>query len=269
MGIGVKKVTFCVPLLSRGTCGGHTIPDLHRPGAWSPRPPLAAPTAGGRGTSFLYFGLVVKVYMLWCIVGVAGATSGQIYLPQLYSHIYDDLHGGVLELMTTFACQSFRSAAWSSRRYSELARSISRRVAGLPWRAKRGSFSGARMLARRWWICSSLTSSMGGGGAWSKWTQGRLLVDVPQRHVPCCVQRVCSSTHKSSLTMVFSWMWQRWMLGFPSDVRLDGAGVGWRPLASVVAWKHRNRFVFLDLLWFFLPSFQDNYFISVISDLFW
>ena len=29
-------------------------------------------------------------------------------------------------------------------------------------------------------------------------------VDVPQRHVPCCVQQACSSTHKTSLAMVFS-----------------------------------------------------------------
>jgi hypothetical protein len=46
-------------------------------------------------------------------------------------------------------------------------------------------------------------------------------------------------------------------------VRLGDAGVGWRPMASVVAGNPRDRFVFIDLLWFYLQNFQDNHFILV------
>jgi hypothetical protein len=47
------------------------------------------------------------------------------------------------------------------------------------------------MLVRRWWICRYfLTSSVGCGGSWSNAARGCPLVDVPQRHVPCCMQRV-------------------------------------------------------------------------------
>jgi hypothetical protein len=81
--------------------------------------------------------------------------------------------------------------------------------------------------------------------------------------VPCCVQLAYSSTHKASLAMVFAWIWQWWRLGVPSGVRLDGIGVGRRPLALVVAENPRDRFVFLDLLQFYLQSSQDNHFISV------
>jgi hypothetical protein len=73
-----------------------------------------------------------------------------------------------------------------------VARSVSRRVAGLRWRPGRGGFSGVRMLVQRWLICrSSPTLSMEGDGSWSKTTRGRPPIDVPQRHVPCCVQRAC------------------------------------------------------------------------------
>jgi hypothetical protein len=58
----------------------------------------------------------------------------------------------------------------------------------------------------------------------------------------------CSLNHKALLAIVFSWIWQWWRLGFPSGVHLSGAEVRWRPLASVVAWNSRDRFVFFDLL---------------------
>jgi hypothetical protein len=61
------------------------------------------------------------------------------------------------------------------------------------------------MLVRRWGIChSSLTSSMGDGGSCSKTSQGRPPVDVPQLHVPRCMQQARSSTHKALLAMVLS-----------------------------------------------------------------
>jgi hypothetical protein len=47
-----------------------------------------------------------------------------------------------------------------------------------------------------------------------------------------------------------------------SVVRLDGARVGRRLLASMVAENPRDQVVFFDLLWFYLQGFQDNYFIS-------
>jgi hypothetical protein len=57
--------------------------------------------AGGRGTPFLHFGLLVRVWFcfVWHIVGIVGATSRRINLPQLYSHIGDDLQGGISELI--------------------------------------------------------------------------------------------------------------------------------------------------------------------------
>jgi hypothetical protein len=63
--------------------------------------------------------------------------------------------------------------------------------------------------------------------------------------------------------MVFAWIWHWWRLNVPSGMRLDNADVGQRPLALVVAGNPRDQFVFLDLLWFYLQSFQDNHFISV------
>lgn len=119
------------------------------------------------------------------------------------------------------------------------------------------------MSARRWWICrSSSTSSMGCGGSWSMKARGRPPVDVPQRHVPHYVQQACSSTHKASLAMVLFWMLQWWRLGVSSGIRLGGAGVGRRPLVSVVAGNPSGRFVFVDLLGFYL-QIQDNQFIPV------
>ena len=161
-----------------------------------------------------------------------GAASGRINLSQLYSHTGDDLHGGASELMATCVVRSFRSAAWSSRRSSDLARSVSRRVTGVcrcprrRWGPGRGGSSGAKMMVRRWWLCrSSPTSSMGGCVSWSKTARGRPPVDVPQRHVPRCLQQACSSTHKVSLAMVLFWILQRWRLGVSSCVRLGGVGI--------------------------------------------
>jgi hypothetical protein len=57
--------------------------------------------------------------------------------------------------------------------------------------------------------------------------------------------------------------WQWWRLDVSSGVRLGGARVGRWPLASVVAVNPRDRFVFLDLSWFCLQSFQDNHFTPV------
>jgi hypothetical protein len=62
--------------------------------------------------------------------------------------------------------------------------------------------------------------------------------------------------------MVLSQILQWWRLGVSSDVHLGSAGVGWRPLATVVEGNSRDRFVFLDLLRFYL-QIQDNHFIPV------
>jgi hypothetical protein len=211
---------------------------------------------GGRregGTLFLRLVVRVRINLLWCIVGMVGATSEQINLLQLYSHISFDFYSDVSELMASCACRSLRSAAWSSRRSSDLARSVSRCVIGLRWWPGQGGFSGMRMLVLRWWVCcSSPTLSMGGERSWSKTARGCPPVDVPQWHVPCCVQWACSSTHKATLVMVLSWICQWWRLGVLFGVRLGGAVVGQRPLASVVAGNLRDRFVFLNLLRFYL-----------------
>jgi hypothetical protein len=60
---------------------------------------------------------------------VVGAAPGLIKLPQLYSRTADDLHDYVSELISLYDCLSFRSVAWSPHRSSDLARSVSRRVA--------------------------------------------------------------------------------------------------------------------------------------------
>jgi hypothetical protein len=52
--------------------------------------------------------------------------------------------------------------------------------------------------------------------------------------------------------MVLSWILQWLRLSIFSSVRLGGAGVGRRPLATVVAENPRDRFVFLDLLGFYM-----------------
>jgi hypothetical protein len=97
-----------------------------------------------------------------------GAAAGQINLPQLYSYIGNDLHSGVSELMATCAYRSFRSAAWSSRRSSDLARFVPRRVAGVRryarrhWGPGQGRCSRARMLVWRWWIYRYFSDFVGG-----------------------------------------------------------------------------------------------------------
>jgi hypothetical protein len=159
----------------------------------------------GEGTSFLYLVVRVRVCLLWCTVGGVEAAPGRINLPHLYSHTDDDFHGGVSEVMATCIVRFIRSAAWSSRCSSDLARYVSWCVTGLCWQPGQGGFSGARMLVRRWWICRSFpTLSIGDGGSWSKTARRRLRVDVPQQHVPCCVQQAYSSIHKASLAMVLS-----------------------------------------------------------------
>jgi hypothetical protein len=108
-----------------------SLSHLHRPRSWSPLPSLAAPAAGRRGTSFLCFVGRVRACLLWCVIGMVGAASGQINLSQLHSHTGGDLHGGISKLMATGACRYLRSIAWFSRCSSDLARSVSRRVAGV------------------------------------------------------------------------------------------------------------------------------------------
>jgi hypothetical protein len=120
------------------------------------------------------------------------------------------------------------------------------------------------MLVRRWWICHYfLTSSVGCGGSWSNAARGRSLVDVPQRYVSCCVQRVYSSTHKASLAMVLLWIWQWCRLGLSFNVHLADVGVWRRPLVSTSAGKPRDGSVFFSSLEFSLQSVQDNCFLLV------
>jgi hypothetical protein len=49
---------------------------------------------------------------------------------------------------------------------------------------------------------------------------GTSLVDVPQRHVPRCLQQACPSTHRASLVMVLSLIWQWWRPGISSNAHL-------------------------------------------------
>jgi hypothetical protein len=58
-------------------------------------------------------------------------------------------------------------------------------------------------------------------------SMGTSSVDVPQRHVPRCLQQACSSTHKAWLAMVVFWIWQWWRFGVSSKARLGGIEV-WR-----------------------------------------
>ena len=102
-----------------------------------------------------------------------------------------------------------------------------------------------------WVLCHDLCTTLCSG----------VLGHRTQRHVPCCVQRACSSTHKALLAMVLSRILQWWRLDVSSDVRLSDIRVGRRrPLAMVVAGNPRD--CFFDLLDFFL-QIQDNHFIPV------
>jgi hypothetical protein len=120
------------------------------------------------------------------------------------------------------------------------------------------------MLVRRWWIYHYFpTLSVGCGGSWSNAARGRPPVDMPQRHVPCYMQQVCSSTHKASLAMMLLWIWQWWRLGLSFNVRLGDVGVWRRPLVSASAGKPRDGSVFFYPLEFSLQSVQDNCFFLV------
>jgi hypothetical protein len=119
--------------------------DLHRPKRLSPLPPFIAPAVGGREASFLYV-VRFRVCLLWCVVEVLEATSGQIKLSQLHYHTGDALHGGASELMAMCARRSLRSAALSSRCSSDLVRLVSRCVAGLRWRLGQGGLSRAKVV---------------------------------------------------------------------------------------------------------------------------
>jgi hypothetical protein len=83
-------------------------------------------------------------------------------------------------------------------------------------------------------------------GMWWFLVQGSMVtspVDVPQRHVPCCLQRAYLSTHKGSLAMMLLWIWQWRRLDVSFNVRLRGVGV-WRPLVSASAGKPSDSSVF-------------------------
>jgi hypothetical protein len=115
-----------------------------------------------------------------------------------------------------------------------------------------------------WWICRySPTSSMGYNGSWSSEAQGRPPVDVPQRHVPRCLQQTCSSTQKALLAMVLFWIWQWWRLDISSDVRLGDVGVWRRRPVLASAEKLRDDFIFFYPLGFSLQSVHDNCFLLV------
>ena len=85
-----------------------------------------------------------------------------------------------------------------------------------------------------------------------KKARGRPPVEVPKRHVSRYVQQAFSSTHKASLAMVFFLILQWRRLGVFSGARLGGVGFGRRPLVTVAAGNPKDRFVFLDLLGFYL-----------------
>jgi hypothetical protein len=153
-----------VSFLAIGGCTS-LPPNLSRQQRWFPLPSLATPVAGERRISFLHLVVRVRINLLWYIVGVVGATSGRINLPQLYSHTDDDIHNGVLKFYSNVCWSisqigsmvfSLRLAAWSSHCSSNLARSVSwcitdvHRYLRQRWQSGRGDFSGARMLVRKW-----------------------------------------------------------------------------------------------------------------------
>jgi hypothetical protein len=173
--IVLRLVCSRVSLFDRGGSDPISLPRSHPARALVPFPSACCSGGRGRGTLFLRLVVRVRVSLLWCAVGVVGAVPGRINLSHPYSHTGGKLHCGASEVMEACAIRSFRSTTWPSHRSPDLARSVSRCVASLCWLPGRGGFSGARLLVQRWWICcSSLTSSIGGGGFWSKTARGRL-----------------------------------------------------------------------------------------------
>jgi hypothetical protein len=85
-------------------------------------------------TLFLRLVVRVRVSLFWYDVGVVGVAFGRIKIPNLYPHTRGELHGGISEVIAMCVVRSLISATWSSRRSSDLARSVSRCVAGLRWR---------------------------------------------------------------------------------------------------------------------------------------
>jgi hypothetical protein len=145
----------------------------------------------------------------------------QINLPHLHSHTGAVLHGGVLRVMVSCACRSFRSVA------SVFVDGVGEAAAVTPsdvfvlllcprccgavsgvmvdqggfvqelssnydlwsWRRRCAGEDGdpeAWKVVHGWRIWRDLsTTSMGGGGSGAGKARGRSLVDVPQRYVPC------------------------------------------------------------------------------------
>jgi hypothetical protein len=196
-----------------------------------------------------------------------GAASGLINLPQLYSHIDDNLLGCASELMATCDHWSIILIAWSSRRLSDLARSVYRSVTSVCCYPRRRWQSGEVVLLERtcwsgsgwfvillrlhWWEATDLGPRQHGDVP---------PVDVPHRHVPHCLQHVFSSTHKAMLGMVFFFGSCNGGGSCVSPgVRLDDAGVRRQPLGTVVAGNPRNCLVFLDLLGFYQQIMNNNF----------
>jgi hypothetical protein len=138
------------------------------------------------------------------------------------------------------------------------------------------------------WRLSFSAVALGAGARWVLWSEdvGTEVVDLslfpniigemrwflvqestgtspgrrPQRHVPRCLQRVCSSTHKASLAMVLFWIWQWRRLDVSSNVRPGGVGVWRRPLLLTSAEKSRDSSIFFYSLGFSMQSVKDNCF---------
>jgi hypothetical protein len=259
-----KNHNWNVPLLSLKATGRRRLTPRSPP-LWALGPSPSTCRSGGRRGGDLVPSVCSQglsaVVCHWG-GGTVGAASEQINLSQLHSHTGGDLHGGVSEFMATCACRSLRLTAWSSRCSSNLGRSVSRRVAGgccflqRCWGTGRGRCTEARMLVQRWWICRFFpTSLVGCDGSWFTTSRGCPPVDVPQRHVSCCLQQTCSSTHKALLAMVLLWIWQWWRLDVSSNVCLNGVGCWRRPLASVSAENSKDSSIFFYLLGIYLQSF--------------
>jgi hypothetical protein len=186
---------------------------------------------------------------------MVGVAPRRINLPHLYSHIGGNLHRGALKVMATYVVRSIRS----SRRSSDLARSVSRCVAG--------SRCGWGEVVYLEWGCWS----GGGGSAILLWLRQWEAIVLCRRHHgdvlrSTCHSDLCLAACSGSVHRLTKPRW--WWCSLGSD---NGGGSTFLPVCvSATLEMNGGRWLQwlqtslgIDLYFSISYCFQDNYFILV------